>query len=186
MRRLAAATRKEFIQFFRRKPLIVLVIWTIAIEIAVCAYSITYDVTHLRLAVQDQDGSEASRALISRFAVTESFDLGDRPRSARELDAMLETGRASIGLVIPADFSRRLGQGRQASVQLVLDGSNSNLALIALGTRRGSSAATRGTSTSRGSGRRWAIRGRSRRSGTTAGRGTTPPFGACPSRWWPC
>jgi ABC-2 type transport system permease protein len=133
MRRLAAATRKEFIQFFRRKPLIVLVFWTIAVEIALCVYSITYDVTHLRLAVQDLDDSPPSRELISRFAHTESFDVRFRPRSARELDALLETGQASVALVIPPDFSRRLGQGLTASVQLVLDGSSSNSALVALG-----------------------------------------------------
>src|SRR3972149_2649222 len=47
---LAALVRKEFIQFFRRKPLIVLVIWTISVEIGICAYAITYDVTHIPMA----------------------------------------------------------------------------------------------------------------------------------------
>ncbi|MBI5627366.1 MAG: ABC transporter permease [Candidatus Rokubacteria bacterium] len=130
---LLALIRKEFIQFFRRKPLILLVIWTIAVEIAICAWAITYDVTHLRLAVQDLDGSPASRELTSRFAQTEYFDARDRPRSDRELDDLLETGRATVGLVIPPDFSRNLGQRLSASAQLLLDGSNSNSALIALG-----------------------------------------------------
>jgi ABC-2 type transport system permease protein len=133
MRPLAALVRKEFLQFFRRRPLVVLVIWTIAIEIAICAYSITYDVTHIRLAVQDFDGSPASRELAVRFAQTDYFDDLYRPRSSREFDELLETGRATVGLVIPPDFSRRLGQGLPAHVQLILDGSNSNSALIALG-----------------------------------------------------
>jgi ABC-2 type transport system permease protein len=130
---LRALVRKEFLQFFRRRPLVVLVIWTIAIEIAICAYSITYDVTHIRLAVQDSDGSPASRELASRFARTEYFDDLYRPQSSRELDDLLETGRAALGLVIPPDFSARLGQGLAANVQIVVDGSNSNSALITLG-----------------------------------------------------
>ncbi|MBI4591357.1 MAG: ABC transporter permease [Candidatus Rokubacteria bacterium] len=130
---LLALIRKEFLQFFRRKPLVILVVWTIAVEIAICAYSITYDVTHLRLAVRDLDGSRESRELISRFAQTEYFDLAGHPRSARELDDLLDSGRAAVGLAIPPDFSRQLGQGLPASVQLLLDGSNSNSALIALG-----------------------------------------------------
>jgi ABC-2 type transport system permease protein len=130
---LVALIKKEFIQFFRRKPLVVLVIWTIAVEIAICVYSITYDVTHIRLAVEDLDGSPASRELIARFAQTEYFDDAYRPRSPRELDNLLETGRATVGLVIPPEFSRQVGQGLPASVQLLLDGSNSNSALIALG-----------------------------------------------------
>jgi ABC-2 type transport system permease protein len=130
---LFALIKKEFIQFFRRKPLIVLVIWTIAIEIAICAYSITYDVTHITFAVYDLDGSPASRELASRFATTEYFDDLYRPRSFGELDDLLEAGLAKVGLVIPADFSRQIEQGLTTSVQLLLDGSNSNSALVALG-----------------------------------------------------
>jgi drug efflux transport system permease protein len=131
--RLGALIRKEFLQFFRRRPLILLVIWTIAVEIAICAYSITYDVTHVRLAVSDLDGSPASRELVARFSQTEYFDVTHGPRSPRELDDLLESGRATVALVVPPDFSRQLDQGRPASVQLLLDGSNSNAALIALG-----------------------------------------------------
>lgn len=133
MKPLGALVRKEFLQFFRRRPLVVLVIWTIAVEIAICAYSITYDVTHIRLAVQDFDDSPSSRELAFRFAQTDYFDDLYRPRSSRELDELLETGRATVGLVIPSDFSRRLGQGLPAHVQLLVDGSHSNSALIALG-----------------------------------------------------
>lgn len=133
MGRLSGLIRKELIQFFRTRPLVVLVLWTIAVEIAICAYAITYDVTQIRLAVQDQDGSPASRELVARFARTEYFDARYRPASDRALDDLLESGRATVGLVIPPDFSRQLGQGLPASVQLLLDGSNSNSALIALG-----------------------------------------------------
>lgn len=130
---LFALIKKEFIQFFRRKPLVILVIWTIAIEIAICAYSITYDVTHIRLAIYDLDGSPASRELASRFGKTEYFDDLYRPRGFTELDKLLERGLATVGLVIPPDFSRQIDQGLTASVQLLLDGSNSNSALVALG-----------------------------------------------------
>ena len=61
---LLALVRKEFIQFFRRRPLVVLVVWTIAIEIAICAWSITYDVRDVRLAIEDLDGSPESRAAV--------------------------------------------------------------------------------------------------------------------------
>ena len=110
---LAALIRKEFIQFFRSTPLVVLVVWTIALEIAVCAYAITYDVTNVRLAVRDMDGSSASRELAARFARTESFDVRYAPRSAAELDDLLESGRATVGLVVPPDFSRKLQRGER-------------------------------------------------------------------------
>lgn len=133
MRRLSALIKKEFIQFLRYRPLVILVVWTIAIEIALCAYAITYDVTHLSLAVQDLDGSLESRELISRFAQTEYFDVKYHVRRREEIEGLLEAGRADLGVIIGPDFSRRLGQGIQVPVQILLDGSNSNSALIALG-----------------------------------------------------
>lgn len=133
MRRISALIKKEFIQFFRYRPLVILVVWTIAIEIAICAYAITYDVKHLSAAVEDLDGSIASRELVNRFAQTEYFDMKYRVRSSREIDHLLEAGSVDIGISIPPDFSRRLAQGIPASVQVLLDGSNSNTALIALG-----------------------------------------------------
>jgi ABC-2 type transport system permease protein len=130
---LGALVQKEFRQFLRRKPLIVIVVWTIAVEIAICAYSITYDVSHLSLAVQDLDGSPESRELTARFARTPYFDDRFRLQSPQQLEGLLESGRATVGLVIPPDFSRQLSQRLPTSVQLLLDGSNSNSALIALG-----------------------------------------------------
>lgn len=133
MRRLRALIRKEFIQFFRYRPLVILVIWTIAIEIAICAYAITYDVTHLSLVVQDMDGSRESRELISHFAQTAYFDIRSSAVTTAAVERLLGSGEADIGISIPPDFSRRLAQGLQSSVQILLDGSNSNSALIALG-----------------------------------------------------
>jgi ABC-2 type transport system permease protein len=133
---LTALIRKEFIQFFRSKPLIILIIWTIAVEIAICAYAITYDVTHIAMVVHDLDDSPLSRELLARFTQTPYFDLRYRATSARQMERLLETGRATLALVIPADFSRQLGQSLPTSVQLLLDGSNSNAALIALGYAR--------------------------------------------------
>ncbi|HSD52301.1 MAG TPA: ABC transporter permease [Candidatus Methylomirabilis sp.] len=133
MGRLVALIRKEFIQFFRYRPLVILVVWTIALEIAICAYAITYDVTHLSVAVQDLDGSPESRQLISRFAQTEYFDIKSPRARGEEIEDLLASGRADLVLRIPPDFSRQLGMGLQAPVQLLLDGSNSNAALIGLG-----------------------------------------------------
>jgi ABC-2 type transport system permease protein len=186
MGRLRALVRKEFRQFFRRKPLIVLVVWTIAVEIALCAAAITYDVRHVRLAVRDLDGSPASRELVARFAASEYFDLAFRPRTPREMDGLLETGRATVVLVIPPDFSRLLGQGLEAPVQLLLDGSNSNYALVALGyAQRILTAYARELDAAR---LRTAVGdpGPLPLAGASGAPGTTRASGACTSRSCPC
>ncbi len=133
MRPLTALIKKEFIQFFRSKPMVVLFVYVIAAEIAICAWAITYDVTHISAAVYDLDGSAESRELVARFARNRYFDPPLAVSGPRELEGLLESGRVTLGVVIPPDFSRRLAQSLPAPVQLRLDGSNSNTALIALG-----------------------------------------------------
>jgi len=130
---LRALVRKELTQFLRSRPLVVIVVWTIAIEIAICAWSITYDVKHLSMAVLDFDRSAPSRELVERFARTEYFERRFVAWSGVNLSGLIESGRATVGLVIPPEFSRRIEQGLSTSVQLIADGTNSNAALIALG-----------------------------------------------------
>jgi ABC-2 type transport system permease protein len=51
MRRIVAATKKEFLQFSRDRMLILLILWTYTIEVVLCTYALSFDVTNLRLIV---------------------------------------------------------------------------------------------------------------------------------------
>lgn len=130
---LGALMRKEFIQFFRNRPMIIVFIYVIAVEIAICVYAITYDITNISLAFYDLDRSKESRELVERFARTPYFAPPVSVSEPDEMSRMLDSGHATIGIVIPPDFSTRLAQAIPAPVQLLVDGSNSNTALIALG-----------------------------------------------------
>jgi ABC-2 type transport system permease protein len=68
-----------------------------------------------------------------RLARLAYFDGRYQVRKSAEIERLLRDGRADLAIAIPPDFSRRLQQGLQAPVQVLLDGSNSNAALIALG-----------------------------------------------------
>jgi ABC-2 type transport system permease protein len=130
---LGALIKKEFIQFFRNKPMVILFIYVIAVEIAICVYAITYDITNISLAVHDLDRSTESRELIDRFARTPYFTTPVFVSERDELERMLDSGQVTVGIVVPPDFSARIAETPPAPVQLLLDGSNSNTALIALG-----------------------------------------------------
>jgi ABC-2 type transport system permease protein len=129
--RLRVACRKEFTQFFRSKPLVILVLYVFA-EIANCAWALSLDVRDLPLLVVDQDQSQASRALSERFRIAPYFAYA---RATGPIDpaAALEDGQAVLVLVIPPGFERTLGRGQPARVQLLADGTYSNISLLALG-----------------------------------------------------
>lgn len=131
--RLPTLLLKEIIQFSRDRVILLLILWLYTVEVVICSYALTFDVKHLPLVAVDQDRSVASRQLLERFSVTESFDLvAQLPTETAAGDA-LESGKAGLALVIPQGFQRKLVRGENSSVQLLLDGSNSNTASIARG-----------------------------------------------------
>lgn len=130
---LGALIKKEFIQFFRNKPMVILFIYVIAAEIAICVYAITYDITNISFAVHDMDRSKESRELIGGFTRTPYFASPIFASNRDELEEFLDSGRVTVGIVIPPDFSARIAEALPAPAQLLLDGSNSNTALMALG-----------------------------------------------------
>lgn len=131
-RRVAELLRKEFIQI-RRDPRLLRVIFVAPlIQLIVFGYAVSTDLRHTRLVVVDQDRTQASRALVEAFTASGYFDLvGTAERPAALADA-LAAGRAVLGLEIPRGYAADLAVGA-ARVQLLLDGTNSNIATIARG-----------------------------------------------------
>lgn len=129
--RLLSLIRKEFIQTFRDIPIVILVVYTFA-EIALCGWALTMDVKNVPTAVLDRDNSPASRALLDGFRQTEAFRLDFFPTSEDELDGLLDSGQASLGLIIPPGLGRDLAGSEPASIQVLTDGTKPNEALLSL------------------------------------------------------
>lgn len=130
--RLLSLIRKEFIQTFRDIPIVILVLYTFA-EILLCGWAITMEVRHIPTAVLDRDNSPASRALIERFQQGSNFYLDFYPSNEAEVEGLLDSGQAMLGIVIPPGLGRDLAAGRTTSIQVLVDGTQSSAALLSLG-----------------------------------------------------
>ncbi len=119
--------RKEFIQFFRDKALVILILYTF-LEIALCGWALTLEVKNMPMVVYDADRSVASRALITDFSRLDSFKLVQQVDNPAEINDLMDKGVAQLALIIPPSFSRDLQSGTPTQVQLLLDGSNSTIA----------------------------------------------------------
>jgi len=131
-RRLSSIIKKEFIQFFTDKALVLLVIY-IFLEVAICGWALFLDVKNLPTAVYDLDKSTLSRGIIKKFSSTENFALQYYLNDYQSINTLLDSGQATLAIVIPQDFSTTIRQGQMAKIQLLVDGSNSNTATLALG-----------------------------------------------------
>ena len=123
---------KEFIELKRDKwARFRLIVPTLA-QMLVFGYAATYEVYHVSTVMLDLDHSQESRELISRFTFSSRFDV-TVVHSQAEVTKAIDGSDAAVALVIHAGFAELLRKGQNAPLQVIVDGTNSNTALIALG-----------------------------------------------------
>jgi ABC-2 type transport system permease protein len=133
LKRIRPLIIKEFRQIRRDKRSLAVLLVFPAVLVFLIGFAVNFDVNHVTLALYDLDKSPMSREFIRGFSNSGYFDLVYDVRRADDIDALLNEGKARIGIVIPADFSRRLLSNEEVAVQVIVDGSNANTATTAIG-----------------------------------------------------
>jgi len=123
---------KEFIQIRRDPRLARLVLGAPVIQLLVFGYAVSTDIRGTATFVVDQDNTRESRALVEAFTSSGYFTVEGRSDRPRDIVRALEHGDAVLAVQIPPGFAEDLARG-DAVVQLLLDGTNSNLATVAQG-----------------------------------------------------
>ncbi|MBA4418772.1 MAG: hypothetical protein C0392_12820 [Syntrophus sp. (in: bacteria)] len=131
--RIKAVTKKEIIQI-RRDPLSLAMAFLLpALLIFIYGYAVTFDVDKITTVIYDMDKSSVSRELIDQVSQSGYFAIVAYLDQHEEIDAYLDKGNAQVAIAIPVDFSKRVRTGRDARIEVIIDGSNSNTATIAQG-----------------------------------------------------
>ena len=130
-RRLVAMVRKEFSQLFRDVPMLLILTWAFTGGIYTGGHGGGTELSKYPIVVYDLSQSPASRELVSRFRAP-YFKLVGYARSDAEVVTVLDRGQASLAVVIPSDFERRVTEA-SARFQVISDGSQSMMATIAGG-----------------------------------------------------
>jgi ABC-2 type transport system permease protein len=132
-RRIFQMVLKEFIQVLRDRRARVTLFVPPLIQTLVFGYAATYEIRHVPIAVLDYDHSQQSRDLLSRFASSPYFELrGYLPNHDAVAEA-LDRGDVTLVVHLQAGFAQQLTKGQTAPVQVIVDGTNSNTAMIAAG-----------------------------------------------------
>ncbi len=124
---------KEFIQILRDKRMGGLVFIAPIIQILVIGYAVTTDVNNVPTAIYDQDKSQESRELVQRMEASGYFEIKYQVQSPQELTDLLERGRVLAAMEFKPGFASDLNKGNPVEVQVLMDGSDSNTAQVALG-----------------------------------------------------
>jgi len=132
MEQVLAFLRKEFRQLRRDPRLLVLLIVPPVAQLIILGYAVNLDVRHIPLVVCDPVPSATSRDIVQRLVSSTYFELVGYEPDARRLSQWLDRGRAAVALVFSPSFGKDISGGGTASVQLLVDGSETNTATIAL------------------------------------------------------
>jgi ABC-2 type transport system permease protein len=124
---------KEFLQLRRDRYARIRLVVPPLIQMVMFGYAATFEVHSVATALMDRDNSQESRDLVSRFTASGRFEVITIARDEAALAELIDRGQATIAIQIRSGFAEQLRKGVTAPVQLVVDGTNSNTALIALG-----------------------------------------------------
>lgn len=137
-RRLRAIARKEVLHVIRDPRSLASAIAIPLTMLLIFGYALSLDVDRIPTIVYNMDLRPESADLVRDFQGSRYFQVIEAVSGYRPIEQAMDSRRALLGVVIPADFSSNVLAGdAEAQVQLLLDGSDSNTAAIAQGYAEG-------------------------------------------------
>ncbi len=132
MRILLSIARKEFRHLLRDPWSLTIVTLGAAVLLALLTYTFSIEVSGVPAVFWDADNSSRSRAFLDALRADNFLSLHIRARSIDEVGDVVANGQAKVGIVLPANFGRRVAQGQPVAVQVIVDGTAPNEAIRAL------------------------------------------------------
>jgi ABC-2 type transport system permease protein len=131
IRRMSGLIAKEFSQIFRDRPLVIILLWAFTAAVYTSGKGRSSDVMHIPTAIYDLSRSSASREFLSHLQ-SPYFKTVAYLNSDSDVTACLEGGKASIVVVIPPDFERKIDGNGQAAIQVITDGALATSATVSV------------------------------------------------------
>ncbi|MBX2892764.1 MAG: ABC transporter permease [Saprospiraceae bacterium] len=133
MRTVLFLVQKEFLQVFRNKTMLPLLLVMPVVQTLLLSFAANYEVKNLALAVVDRDLSPASRQLTDKFSASGYFQVKQFSLAAKEADRTMAADKVDLILEIPANFERDLVREGKSSITLTANAINATKAGLGLG-----------------------------------------------------
>lgn len=130
MKRIREIFRKEMRQVLREPRMRVILFVPPMVQLVVFGYAVNLDIENTRLAWLDLDRSAESRELLDSFRSSRYFTIAEQPAGQSEIGGLLDRGDVQAAITVPTGFGRDVLRGREATVQVLVDGANSNTASL--------------------------------------------------------
>lgn len=125
---------KEFAHIRRDRTTLFFTLMIPLLQLIIFGFAIDVTIDNIPITVLDLDGRQESRAFVEALVATRTFTVVERPTDDETFQRAITSGRAKVGVLIPGDYSDRLLRRESAQVQVLIDGSDSQVATTALNT----------------------------------------------------
>jgi ABC-type multidrug transport system permease subunit len=127
-----AIVAKEFSHIRRQPSTLFFMLLIPLMQTLIFGYALNTEIKHIPTIVYNLDGREESRRLVEQLHNTQIFDITATAQDEDTFNRALSSGREKVGITIPPDYSSRLVDGEQTYIQVLIDGSDSQVASSAL------------------------------------------------------
>jgi ABC-2 type transport system permease protein len=128
MRRFRALIKKEMTHMLRDPRTLIFIFMMPIMQLVLLGFVNNTDIRNVPTVVFNQDNSRASRALLDSFNSTGYFSFDYAVYSQAEVNDLIDSGKASVGIIIPPNYGANLVTGKTADVLVLLDGANPTVA----------------------------------------------------------
>lgn len=131
--RIPSLILKELLSLFRDPKSRIVLIGPPLLQLLIFAFAATLEVKNVSLLIYNQDHGRHGYELVQRFVGSPTFTDIEFSDSMARFEPAIDRQAVLAAIHIPLDFSRDIEAGRQASLQVILDGRRSNAAQIVNG-----------------------------------------------------
>src|SRR5262245_16300686 len=130
LKRTFEILRKELRQTLREPRMRVLLVLPPIIQLLLFGYAVNMDVEKVTIGWMDRDQSSESRDMLAAFQGSGRFEIRALPASEKEVHNLIDRGDVQAVVRILPGFARDIQRGDTTSVQILIEGTNSNTAGI--------------------------------------------------------
>ena len=131
--RIFALVIKEFLALLKDPKSRFVIITPPLVQLLVFGYAATFDLENVSYAVYNESPAEASQALIARFRGSSNFYEVATITRDEQIVPLIDNKQVLLVVHIGPQFNRDLWIRGGAAVQVIIDGRDSNTAMLALG-----------------------------------------------------
>ena len=133
MRTVLFLVQKEFLQIFRNKFMLPLLLVMPVVQTVLLSFAANYEIKNLSLGVVDHDLSPMSRQLVAKFGASGYFKVQNTSFSVKEADEDLARDRTDLILEIPPHFERDFVREGNVAVSITANAINATKAGLSVG-----------------------------------------------------